>query len=407
MHILLLHQAFTLVSEPGGTRHHEMARYFREQGHQVTVLTGQVSYLTGQGPTGRKWVQREVDDLGVEILRIYAYRGWHRSFVHRLFSFLTFMLSSFLVGLRVRNVDLIWGTTPPLFQSLTAWILARFKRAVFLLEVRDLWPYFAVAVGVLTHPILIRFSEGLEKFLYRRADGVVVNSPGYVEHVRERGARMVQVVPNGADTSMFDPQATGEHFRKVHGLEDKFVVLYAGAHGMSNDLEVILRTANSLRDQPEIQFLFVGDGKEKQKLIDHAESLKLDNVHFLSSTPKQDMLEVLASSQACIAILKPLDAFKTTYPNKVFDYMAAGRPVILAIDGVIREVVRDAEAGIFVRPGQSDEMAQAILRLQQDRGLGRRMGLSGRSFIERHFDREVLAARMLGMMKELVQEEAS
>jgi glycosyltransferase involved in cell wall biosynthesis len=407
MHILMIHQAFTPVSEPGGTRHHEMARYFCKEGHRVTVLTGQVSYLTGRGEGKGRWIQRETDESGVEILRVYTYRGWHRSFFHRLLSFITFMLSSFLVGLKVKDVDLIWGTTPPLFQVITAWILARLKGAVFLMEVRDLWPYFAVAVGVLTNPILIRFSEGLEGFLYRRADCIMVNSPGFVDHVRDRGAKWVHLIPNGVDVSMFDPKATGEPFREAHGLKDRFVVIYAGAHGLSNDLEIILHAADSLRENGMIQFVLVGDGKEKHRLEAQTKDLQLEHVHFHPPVPKRDMPEVLASSQACIAILKPLEAFKTTYPNKVFDYMAAGRPVILAIDGAIRQVVEEAEAGIFVQPGDSDQLVQAILKLEQDRALGKEMGLAGRRFVEEHFDRSVLAAEMLGIMVDIVQEKGS
>jgi glycosyltransferase involved in cell wall biosynthesis len=407
MHILIIHQAFTSISEPGGTRHHEMARYFCKEGHQVTVLTGQVSYLTGRGKGNGRLIQRETDEAGVEILRVNTYQGWHRSFFHRILSFITFMLSSFIIGLKVKDVDLIWGTTPPLFQVITAWILARLKGAVFLVEVRDLWPYFAVAVGVLTNPILIRFSEGLEEFLYRRADCVIVNSPGFMGHVRERGAKNVHLIPNGVDVTMFDPMATGEQFREVHGLKDRFVVIYAGAHGMSNDLEIILRAAVSLRENEAIQFLLIGDGKEKHKLEALARDLLLEYVHFLPSVPKREMPEILASSQACIAILKPLEAFKMTYPNKVFDYMAAGRPVILVIDGVVRQVVEEAEAGIFVQPGDSDQLAQAILKLAQDRILGRRMGLAGRRFVEKHFDRSVLAAEILGIMVGIAEEKGS
>jgi glycosyltransferase involved in cell wall biosynthesis len=407
MHILIIHQAFTSISEPGGTRHHEMARHFCKEGHRVTVLTGQVSYLTGRGKGSGRWIQKEIDEAGVEILRVYTYQGWHRSFFHRLLSFITFTLSSFFVGLKVKDVDLIWGTTPPLFQVITAWILARLKRAVFLMEVRDLWPYFAVAVGVLTNPILIRFSEGLEEFLYHRADCVMVNSPGFVGHVGERGAKNVHLIPNGVDVSMFDPMATGEQFRKSHDLKDRFVVTYAGAHGMSNDLEVILRAAASLRENAEIQFILIGDGMEKHKLEAQAQGLQLEHIHFLSSVPKREMPEVLASAQACIAILKPLEAFKTTYPNKVFDYMAAGRPVILAIDGVIRQVVEEAEAGIFVQPGDSDQLAQVILKLEKDRALGRRMGLSGRRFVEKNFDRSILADEILDIMVEVVEGKGS
>ncbi len=185
MHILLIHQAFAALDEPGGTRHHELARHLAQRGHRVTIIASPVSYLTGKIRSGRsRWVERQSDGAQITILRTYTYPALHRSFVHRVFSFLSFMLSSFLLGLGVRQVDLVWGTSPPIFQGVTAWLLSRLKRVPFLFEVRDLWPAFAVAVGVLHQPLLIRLSEWLERFLYRRAKVVVVNSPGYIEHVR-------------------------------------------------------------------------------------------------------------------------------------------------------------------------------------------------------------------------------
>ena len=398
MHILLVHQAFATLSEPGGTRHHELARHLVTLGHRVTVLAGQVSYLTGQR-TVSGWVQREVDDLGVVIWRCYTYPAWHRSFIHRMLSFFSFMVSSLVNGIRVREVDLVWGTSPPIFQGITAWLLARLKRARFLFEVRDLWPHFAVAVGVLRQPLLIRLSEWLERFLYRKADHVVVNSPGYVEHVQMRGARAVDLVPNGVDVSMFDPQADGAAFRQAHGLEGKFIVLYAGAHGMSNDLEVVLRAAERLSERPEVVFVFVGDGKEKPNLIARSETMALPNVLFLPPVAKVGMPEVLAAADACIAILKPVEAYKTTYPNKVFDYMAAGRAVVLAVDGVIREVVEDAGAGVFVPPGDPEALAAAIHRLVENPERGKHMGLAGRTYVTQHFNRPELAGKMARVME--------
>ena len=398
MHILLIHQAFAALDEPGGTRHHELSRHLVALGHRVTVLTGQVSYLTGQH-TASGWAQREVDDLGVVIWRCYTYPAWHRSFIHRVLSFFSFMISSLVNGIRVREIDLVWGTSPPIFQGLTAWLLARLKRARFLFEVRDLWPFFAVAVGVLRQPLLIRLSEWLERFLYRKADHVVVNSPGYIEHVRMRGAQAVDLIPNGVDVSMFDPHADGEAFRRIYGLEGKFVVLYAGAHGMSNDLEVVLSAAERLSDHPEIVFIFVGDGKEKRNLISRSETLALENVLFLPPVVKSRMPEVLAAADACVAILKPVEAYKTTYPNKVFDYMAAGRAVVLAVDGVIREVVEDAGAGIFVSPGDSDALASAVYRLVADPEERKRMGMAGRAYVTKHFNRPDLAEKMENVME--------
>jgi glycosyltransferase involved in cell wall biosynthesis len=397
MHILLLHQAFAALGEPGGTRHHEMARELAARGHRVTVITGQVSYLTGV-QTARGWLDRARDDAGVEIWRVLTYRAWHRSFLHRVLSFLTFMVFSALAGLRAREVDVVWGTSPPLFQGITAWLLARLKGAAFLFEVRDLWPSFAVAVGVLRNRLLIWLAEAAEAWLYRRADRVVINSPGFREHVLARGAKAVTLVPNGVQVSMFDPHAEGEAWREALGLGDQFVALYAGAHGLSNDLEVVLGAAQALQGE-EIAFVLVGDGKEKPRLQEQARRKGLPNVHFVPPVPKEGMPEVLAAADACIAVLKPLEVYKTTYPNKVFDYMAAGRPVVLAIDGVIREVVEGAGAGVFVPPGDAQAMAGALSDLASDPERRRRMGMAGRSLVMRKFDRPGQAEALLRVMK--------
>ncbi len=386
MHILLIHQAFAALDEPGGTRHHELARHLAARGHRITVIASPVSYLTGSAPGGRiPWMTRENDGERITVLRAYTYPALHRSFIHRVFSFLSFMLSSLLIGFRVREVDLVWGTSPPIFQGATAWALARLKRTPLLFEVRDLWPAFAVAVGVLRQPALIWASEWLERFLYRQADQVMINSPGFQAHVLAQGAQSVALIPNGADIAMFDPQADGTPFRQEHELENKFVALYAGAHGMSNDLDVLLAAADLLRNRPEIVLVLLGAGKEKGRLMARAAALSLPNIHFLAPIPKTAMHQALAAADACIAILKPIPLYATVYPNKVFDYMAAGRPVVLAIDGVIREVVEAAEAGIFVPPGDPGALAAALETLAADQTKRRTPGhewpsLSGSPF---------------------------
>jgi len=394
MHILLIHQAFAAIGEPGGTRHHEFARGLAGMGHRVTIVAGQVSYLTGE-QTGRGgWSQETADADGVRILRCTTYRGWHRSFPRRVLSFFSFMVTSFVVSIRVRSVDVVWGTSPPLFQGFTAWLLARLKGAGFLFEVRDLWPEFAIASGVLRNPLLIRLSTWLEGFLYSRADLLVVNSPGFIEPVRQRGGRVVELVANGVDVRMFDPSDKGEDFRSEHALQTEYIAMYAGAHGLSNDLDVVLDAARHLRDRPDIAFVFLGDGKEKPRLIERAESLELRNVRFLPSMAKEQMAKALAAADAGIAILLPLEAYKTTYPNKVFDYMAAGRPVVLAIDGVIRQVVEGAGAGVFVPPGDGAALAAALRRLADAPAWGRQMGAAGRRCVEESFDRRRLSLEM-------------
>jgi glycosyltransferase involved in cell wall biosynthesis len=419
MHILLIHQAFAALNEPGGTRHDEFAHYLAAHGHRVTVIASPVSYLTGSTlppdpvnylpgsalPPDPSLTSQEKNE-GVTVLRARVYSAHHKSFFHRFLAFISFMSSSFFLGLGVKDVDLVWGTSPQIFQGVTAWALARLKGVPFLFEVRDLWPKFAIAVGVLRNRILIRLSLWLERFLYRHADRVMVNSPGFVAHVTERGVpgERIELVPNGADPEMFDPADHGDAFRSRHGLVDHFVVLYAGAHGMSNDLDAVLEAANSLAgDRPEVRIVFLGDGKEKPALQEQAKILRLTNVLFLPPIPKTKMPAALAGANACLAILKPIEAYKTTYPNKVFDYMAAGRPVVLAIDGVIREVVEAAGCGIFARPGDPAAVANAIRKLASDPESSRRMGLAGRKYLKEHFSREAIASMLMGILEEMVK----
>ena len=401
MHILIIHQAFAALDEAGGTRHHELARYLVNRGHRVTIIASPVSYLTGKTRSGRsKWVERQEVQPGITILRSYTYPAFHKSFVHRVFGFFSFMVSSFIVGLGVPQVDLVWGTSPPIFQAVTAWLVARLKRVPFLFEVRDLWPAFAIAVGVLRNPLLVRATLWLERFLYQRADRVMVNSPGFIEHVRQRGARWIELVPNGADPEMFKPDDCGLEFRARHNLQDRFVILYAGAHGLSNDLGLALEAASQLRGS-RICFVFVGDGKDKARLQAQAAEMQLDNVLFLPAVPKDEISLVMSAADACLAILKPIDLYKTTYPNKVFDYMAAGRPVLLVIDGVIRQVVEAANAGLAVPPANATALAQAAAQLAADPQRARAMGSAGRSYVVRHFHRELLAEKLALLLEDM------
>lgn len=405
MHILLIHQAFASLDEAGGTRHYEIARYLISRGHRVTIITSPVNYLTGRSKGTRlHWVEKETPASGLTILRVYVYPALHRSFFHRLINFFSFMFSSFFVGLGVKNVDVVWGTSPPIFQGWTAWCLACLKRKPFLFEIRDLWPEFAIGIGVLKNKVLIRLSYWLESFLYRHADKIVVNSPGFIPFVSRQGSKAPVLVPNGADPDMFDPSEDGSSFRREQQLESAFIVLYAGAHGISNDLEVVLSAAELTQSHSEIQYVLVGDGKEKANLVQKAQGMNLTNVIFLPPVAKNQMSRVMAAANACVAILKPLELYKTTYPNKVFDYLAAAKPVLLVIDGVIRQVVEEAQAGIYVEPGNANALSQAILKLSSDRAAAQQMGKNGREFVIQHYNRQKLAAEFETIFCQLIEE---
>jgi glycosyltransferase involved in cell wall biosynthesis len=406
MRALLIHQAFVSPGESGGTRHYEFARHLASRGHSFTVVAGDLNYQTGRRTVGRGggvFVEQEVD--GVRVLRAYTCARLHRSFFWRLVTFLSFMLTSVWAGLRAGPVDVVMGTSPPIFQAVSAWAVALARRRPFLLEVRDLWPDFAIEVGVLKNPVLIRLSRWLERFLYARAAHLIVNSPAYRDHLLGKGVPEAQItlIPNGVDTTMFDPGAKGERVRKELGLDGQFVVTYAGALGLANDIPVILRAAERLRDDRSIHFLLVGDGKERPNLEMMARQRSLSNVTFMGTRPKAEMGDVLAASDACVACLKDVPMFRTTYPNKVFDYMAAGRPTILAIDGVIRRVVEDGRGGVFVPPGDDAALAEAVRELSRDLPRAHALGASARGYVVEHFDRRRQAAQFSACLTILVR----
>jgi len=293
------------------------------------------------------------------------------------------------------------GTSPPIFQAFAAWAVAFLRGRPFLLEVRDLWPEFAIDMGVLRNPLLIWLSRRLEYFLYARSKHILVNSPAYREYLvcRHIAPLKISLISNGVDPRMFNPAAKGERVRQKWGLEDKFVVSYAGAIGIANDLATVIRVADRLRDSSSIVFLIAGDGKERLNLEADTEQRGLKNVIFTGALSKAEVAEVMAASDACVAILKDIPMFRTTYPNKVFDYMAAGRPTLLAIDGVIRKVVDDSGSGLFVPPGDDRALARAILYLADNRPEARAMGLRGREFVTTYFNRDQQAAEFVSLVE--------
>jgi glycosyltransferase involved in cell wall biosynthesis len=258
-------------------------------------------------------------------------------------------------------------------------------------------------MGVVRDGVLTRTALRLKRLLYRRARRVVINSPGFLPFLAGYGvpAEKTRVVPNGVDVHQFDPAVRGEAWRAGWHAADRFVVLYAGALGPANALEIALDAAESLRDTRAL-FVLVGDGKARGDLAVAVAARGLDNVLLVPAQPKSAMRDVLGAADACLATLRDIALFRTTYPNKVFDYMAAGRPVLLAIDGVIRDVVEDARAGIFVPPGDASALAAAVRRLMAAPDEARGMGECGRAAVCARFDRGRQAEDFERLLRELV-----
>ena len=404
MKILLLNQSFVSPDEPGHTRHFEMAQYLRGCGHELVIIGSDSNYQTGLRTVERKglYVEQVID--GVRVLRAYSAQTLHRSYFWRAISFFSFMFSSVWAALQVKDADLIMGTTPPIFQAVSAWFVALVRRKPFLLEVRDLWPEFAISMGVIKNPIVVKLAHSLEKFLYARATHILVNSPAYKEYILGKGVpeSKITFIPYGTDINMFNPNVDGSSIREKLGLRDEFLVLYAGAMGQAHDLYTALRAAKRVNDEARVRFVFFGDGKERVKLEREAQGLELKNVLFAGVCPKKEMPSVIAAADVCLAILQNIPMFRTTYPNKVFDYMAAGRPTVLVIDGVIRDVIEASNGGVFVEPGNDEMLAKTILELSKDAQRVKQMGENARAYLVKNLDRREKMDETLQLLTRLV-----
>lgn len=397
MHILIAHQYFLSKKDGGGSRWNQFAKYWGRAGHKITVLAGTVNYLTGKKlPEYKgKFLIREHESKNVEVLRCYVSKAYNKSFLGRFWAYVSFAFTAILVGLFcVRKCDVIICTSPPLSIGLTGWILSKCKRVPMVFEVRDLWPESAIDTGVLTSKPLIKFAYWLERRSYRAANWINVLTPAFektlIEKKNVRPDR-ISMIPNGADLDIFKPANRDNWVRERYNLGDKFIVTYVGAHGVANHLTQILETAKLLKDDKDISFMLVGDGMEKRLLKDKAVAWQLDNLVFVDPVPKDVVVDYIAASDVCTAVLKKVDTFKTVYPNKLFDYMSAARAVIVAVDGVARRLVEDAGAGLYIEPENPADFARAIRKLRDDNQLRKQCAENGFKFVSRNFARDVLS----------------
>lgn len=397
MRILVLHQYFLGENDPGGSRFNQFARRWTEKGHQVTVLAQTVNYNTGAASEkyrGRLYTEETSSD-GIRVLRCYVPMICARNYGGRFWGYIVFVFTSLLAAiLRAGPQDIIVATSPPLTIGIAAYALSRLKGIPYVFEVRDLWPEFAIEIGALKNPWLIRMAYALEAFIYRHAARINVLTPAFREHLlshKDIPDQKLVHIPNGADFDLLGPGAQDNPVRRHYGWGDRFVIMYTGAHGVANDLWQVLKTAEILRDDNSILFVLVGDGNERMALAESASRKGLANLQLIGPQPKRRMAEFINSADACLAVLRKIEGFKTVYPNKVFDYMTCGKPVIVTIDGEARRLVEDAGAGFYAEADNPEALRDAILALQRDPVLCRRLGENGLAYVRRYFDRRALA----------------
>ncbi len=407
MRILIVHQYFLAPGQPGGSRFNELARLWREQGHEVSVVAGTVNYATGERIPGVSGlVTRRIED-GVDVRRCHVPAAYTRGYAGRMWAFFGFTFSSIAGACRRPAPDVVIATSPPLTTAITGWAAARRFGCPWVFEVRDLWPESAVTTGVLRDgSLLTRLLYRLERWACRRASMVNVLTPAFADDLKKRGlvddARLM-FVPNGADLDDFTPGPRQNAIRERYGWGDRFVALYAGAHGRANALMQLVDAAERLRET-DVLVASVGDGPERTACEEAARARGLTNIQFLGAVAKSDMPAFVRAADAGLAVLQDNPTFRTVYPNKVFDYMACEKPIAIDIDGVARELVCEtARAGLFAQPEDGASLAAAILRLRSDPALARQLGRNGRIWALANADRRELAGRYLTELTSLVR----
>lgn len=375
------------------TRISELAARLVAKRHDVRVLTGMPHYPDGVVPRayrGRLFMREAMD--GVPVVRTWVYAARNAGFVRRLLDHASFTITCLFGAPLVGRCQVVVTECPPLFTALAGLLMSRVWGAKHLFHVADLWPESAVALGGLRNPILVRAATALARFLYDRSDRITVSAKGQKERLTAYGLREDKIVhiPNGVDVDRFRPGAGDPAFRKRHGLTNKFVALYHGTHGVSHGLGTVLDAAALLARRPDatdIVFVLMGDGAERAMLVERASREGLANVVFAESVPHEQVPAVLNEIDLGLVHLRRLPLFDAVQPSKMFEFMACGRPLVLAVGGEARDIVLAAGCGTCVHPESPAELANAVVALRDDRNRRAEMGAAGRRFVERGYTR--------------------
>lgn len=408
MRILFLSDNFPPEVNAPASRTFEHCREWVRAGHEVTVVTGAPNYPKGEllgDYRNYPWQWEEME--GTRVLRVFTYITANEGFVRRTLDYLSFMVTSFLAGLFVRRPDVIVGTSPQFFTVCSAWMLSVFRRRPFVFELRDLWPESIKVVGAMKHPYWLACLEKLEYFLYRKAALIISVTRSFRETLVDKGVdgARIKVVTNGVDLERYRPRSKDTELVRELGLEGKFVLGYIGTHGLAHSLETLLDAAARFQDHDKDEscvFLFLGDGAKKRSLVEEAKKRRLQNVVFVESVPKDEVVKYWALLDASIIHLKKSPLFESVIPSKLFESMAMGVPVLHGVSGESAEIVAAEQVGIPFPPENADALYRAISRLKDDSMLCRKFR---RNCTEaaRQYDRKNHAVKILGYLQELVQ----
>jgi colanic acid biosynthesis glycosyl transferase WcaI len=410
MRILLVTQAFPPERGPTGHMFYELGADLARKGHRITVITGFPNHPYGRVFGGYRKRLFQVEEMaGMRVIRMWLFTSPNRRPLNRIFTFMTFTLSSALAGLSVRNQDILFAVLQPLTVGLTYPLLGKLAKTKVVFSLQDLHPDAAIDAGLVTNRLFIRLLRLIETWAYANADHICATCRVFRDHVISKGTSpsKVSVIYNWIDTEEIRPLSRENDFRTECGFTAKdFVVLYAGNIGYSSGADLIIESAKMLRDKPEVKFLFVGEGPAKSAVQESARSGNLKNVFFVPFQARERVPLVHATADVSLLTMQPGWA-KTSvgFASKVLAYMAAGRPVIASVDldSEMAEVVGDANCGIVAAAGDARALANAVSKLYEAPTLCLELGANGRRYVERHFSRRIVVQEHLSLFESVVR----
>jgi glycosyltransferase involved in cell wall biosynthesis len=411
LHILFLTDNFPPEVNAPASRTFEHCREWVRAGHRVTVITGFPNFPTGKvfaGYRNRPWQSELVE--GIRVVRVWTFIAPNAGLAKRIADYLSFMVMAVLAAPFVRRIDIVVGTSPQLFTACAAFLIGRFKRVPFVFELRDLWPESIRAVGAIRSERVLGMLERLELFLYRKAALIVAVTHSFKRDLALRGIDpdKIEVVNNGVDLARFSPAPRDDELAGRLGLSQRFVAGYVGTHGMAHGLDTLLGAAERLKADPETQdvtIMLLGEGAEKGRLLESARSRGLDNVVFLDSVSKQEVVRHWRLLDVALIHLKSTPLFETVIPSKLFEAMALGLPLAYGIRGESAEIVEREGVGLCFAPEDAEGLYNVLKRLRSDPSL--REGMARNAVAAaRKYDRTHLARRMLKLFEQRCERRA-
>lgn len=405
MRILILSQYYPPETGAPQNRLSGLARELKLLGHEIVVLTAFPNYPGMEihpGYRGRRYLQEVID--GIPVHRSWIYVTKNRSVPARLLNYFSFTCSSMWFHRKIKGkVDIVLCESPPLFLGLSGWWMARRKKAKFVFNVSDLWPESAEKLGIITNRFFLRLATRLEEFLYRSSSMITGQTRGIVNNIHTRFLdKPVHWLPNGIDASIFEA-AEDTGWRKTHGFSpDDFLLLYAGIIGIAQGLDILLDAASLLPPHSKAQILLLGEGPEKERLLARQQAEGLTNVHFLPLVARDKMPSIIKTIDAAVIPLKKMDLFLGAIPSKIFEQLALAKPILLAVDGEAKALfIDEGQCGLYVEPGEANQLADAILQLEADPLLRKQLGENGKRYVKKNFMRDEIAVNWLKALEQL------